>query len=385
MGCGRIAFKELNIPIGKYYASEVDKFAKSQVSLSFPNVIHLGDVRSVDVSKLDKIDFLIGGSPCKDLSFAGKRSGLICNDLDSYLELRSEWLRTKNERLYYHNDKFQESILFWEYVRILKEVKEKNPDAIFFLENVRMKKVQQAIINDALGLRAFQLNSQLFSAQKRDRYYWTNIRTKKVGFFSEVFTDFPAPIDKGLVIADILQEESEIPASFYLSDKAIETGILHKARSKQNGSGFGPKFHTKGEKMGALTVGGKGTSDLVFIGSGINARGAIKMQRTELGKSIRKESRKKGIDFNPYREKELKGIDINKFPTLMTGPVEDNLIGIIKDSKFKVRRITALEATRLQTVPSWYKWDVSDTQIHKMCGNGWTIDAIKYMFSFIKD
>ena len=64
MGCGAIALRELGIKVDRYYASEIDKFAIMQTNHNFPGIIHLGSVLDVDVSKLDRIDLLIGGSPC---------------------------------------------------------------------------------------------------------------------------------------------------------------------------------------------------------------------------------------------------------------------------------------------------------------------------------
>jgi DNA (cytosine-5)-methyltransferase 3A len=51
---------------------------------------------------------------------------------------------------------------------------------------------------------------------------------------------------------------------------------------------------------------------------------------------------------------------------------------------YEVRRLTPLECERLQTVPDNYTNFVSDTQRYKMLGNGWTIDVIAYIFSFLK-
>lgn len=64
MSCWQIALKELNIKVDKYYASEIDKYAIQQSTLNFPNTIQLGSVTEVDVTRLDHIDLLIGGSPC---------------------------------------------------------------------------------------------------------------------------------------------------------------------------------------------------------------------------------------------------------------------------------------------------------------------------------
>lgn len=61
MSCGQIALKELNISVGTYYASEIDKFAIAQTQLNFPNTIQIGDVKKVNVLDLQPIDLLIGG------------------------------------------------------------------------------------------------------------------------------------------------------------------------------------------------------------------------------------------------------------------------------------------------------------------------------------
>lgn len=72
MSCGQIALTELGCFPDKYYASEVDKFAIQQATHVFPDTIQLGDVTKVDVSQLDKIDLLIGGSPCQSFFICGK-------------------------------------------------------------------------------------------------------------------------------------------------------------------------------------------------------------------------------------------------------------------------------------------------------------------------
>ena len=96
MSCGQIALKQLGIISEVYYASEVNKHAIKQTQLNFPNTIQLGDVTQVDVSQLEPIDLLIGGSPCQSFSFAGKRVGMSTTDkeeiytLNRYLELKEE-------------------------------------------------------------------------------------------------------------------------------------------------------------------------------------------------------------------------------------------------------------------------------------------------------
>ena len=103
----RIALERLNIPITNYYASEIDKYAIKVSKENYPDIIHLGDIKDVKASDLPKIDLLIGGSPCQDLSNAQKGLGL----------------------------KGEKSRLFYEYIRLYKEL---NPK-YFLLENVKNK------------------------------------------------------------------------------------------------------------------------------------------------------------------------------------------------------------------------------------------------------
>lgn len=49
----------------------------------------------------------------------------------------------------------------------------------------------------------------------------------------------------------------------------------------------------------------------------------------------------------------------------------------------RIRRLTPTECARLQTIPEWYKWQCSNAQQYKMLGNGWTVEVIKHIFSFI--
>jgi len=127
MSCGQIALKQLGIKVDKYYASEIDKYAIQIAQKNFPNTIHIGDVTKVLAKDLPKIDLLLGGSPCQGFSFAGKQ--LNFND--------------------------SRSKLFFEFVRLLKELKPK----YFLLENVRMKQEYQDVISEHLGVKPIMINS----------------------------------------------------------------------------------------------------------------------------------------------------------------------------------------------------------------------------------
>lgn len=162
MSCGRVALERCGFKINKYYAAEIDKYAITIAANNYLDTIHIGDVTKVKAEDLDSLDLLIGGSPCQGFSFAGKQ------------------LNFEDPR----------SMLFFEFVRLLKECKPK----FFFLENVVMKKEYQDVISSYLGVEPIMLNSAVVSAQSRKRLYWTNI------------PGYTAPEDKGILLKDIVHE-----------------------------------------------------------------------------------------------------------------------------------------------------------------------------------
>lgn len=328
MSCARIALKELGIKVDKYFASEINKYAIAQTQLNFPDTIQLGDVTQVDGYALPKIDLLVGGSPCQGFSFAGKQ------------------LNFKDPR----------SKLFFEYVRILKELRAKNPSIKFMLENVRMRKEYERTITNELGLFPVCINSSLVSAQNRIRLYWTNIRTRTEGLFSEVYTDIPQPKDKGLLLKDIL--ETEVPAKYYLSEKVTNNMLQHLQRQKDKGNGF-----IEGKDT-TLTANAWEQNNLVIERNGVKQ---LNQSKESSGKQ-------------PYQQNRIYDTE-GKSPALMHGNA-GNTIKVFRGGK--IRRLTPLECSRLQTIPSWYVWKCSETQTYKMLGNGWTVEVIKYIFSYLK-
>lgn len=143
MSCGQIALERAGFKVDAYYASEIDTYVKQVTQNNYPNTIQLGDVRDIKGEQLPKIDLLIGGSPCQGFSIAGKK-------------------------LNFDDDR---SKLFFEYVRILEEVK----PTYFLLENVKMTDDIANAIDDLLGVERVFIDSRDFTGHIRKRYYWTNI------------------------------------------------------------------------------------------------------------------------------------------------------------------------------------------------------------------
>lgn len=178
ISCGQIALERCGIKVDKYYASEIKPKAIEITQQHYPNTIQIGDVTKVSFKdgvlytekgnyNVGKIDLLIGGSPCQDFScLKNTRWG----DANGYYGEKSK--------------------LFWEYVRLLKEVKPK----YFLLENVKMKKEYEINISNILGYTPTNINSSLVSFQTRNRLYWTNINKGII----------PLPSDKNISLQDNL-------------------------------------------------------------------------------------------------------------------------------------------------------------------------------------
>jgi DNA (cytosine-5)-methyltransferase 3A len=181
ISCGQIALNKAGIKYDNYYASEINKYSIQVTSKNYPDTIQLGNVSEINVNELPNIDLLIGGSPCQSFSNMGDNTGF---------EGKSK--------------------LFWEFVRILNEVKPK----YFLLENVVMKKEWQDVISEAVGVKPIKINSALLSHQRRNRLYWTNI------------PGITQPNDLDLDFRDII--EQNVHPKYNLTKRAVE-----RVREKQ--------------------------------------------------------------------------------------------------------------------------------------------------------
>ncbi len=176
ISCGRVALERAGIKIDKYYASEIEQRPIEISIKNYPDIIQLGDVTKITKEMVGEIDLIMGGSPCQSFSNAGNRKGFD-----------------------------GKSGLFWEFVRLVNELKPK----YFLLENVKMKQEWQDVISDALGVKPIEINSSLVSGQNRKRLFWTNIPNIK------------QPEDKGILLTDIL--EQEVDQKYYLNESQIKT------------------------------------------------------------------------------------------------------------------------------------------------------------------
>lgn len=212
ISCGRVALERAGIPVDVYYASEIDKYAIQVAQNNYPDTIQIGDIRKIDFSEyVDKIDLIIGGSPCQDLS--------------NYKYDRGEVKGLEGDK----------SSLFYYFVKAIRTIKPK----YFLLENVATMQQKWAdIISKELGVKPIRIESALVSAAERHRLYWTNIPVNTL------------PQDKHLCLKNILLPESEIPekywykkypVNFYGEDKKV-CAIIQLNGHRQTKEVYSPNF-----------------------------------------------------------------------------------------------------------------------------------------------
>jgi DNA-cytosine methyltransferase len=346
MSCGQIALNRLGIKYENYFASEIDIYAIKVTQHNYPKTIQLGDINNWRNWNIDfsTIGLVTGGFPCQAWSTAGKQLG----------------------------DKDERGKLFWVMLEIIKHIKSLNPNVIFLLENVKMKKDFEEYITfhteQALGkVEKYLINSALVSAQTRWRYYWTNI------------PNVTQPKDKGITWGDVREHNVEAD-KYYYTEKALQW--LAKESRKKNKT---LKVHTDDEKMQMLEASHhKKYSAQRFFGiveSAEQAVGAIRGRYLVNGKRQDGEQLTAGLTTQ-YIEFRYDG----KTNTLFTVSKDNVVVPFtlpdrVPASEFLFRYITPVECERLQTVPDFYTSVVSDTQRYRMLGNGWTVDVICHIFS----
>ena len=351
---GYTACELAEIPVTSYYSAEIDKYAIQVSDAIHPNQTRLGDVTKWREWDIDwsSIDLMLGGFPCQAWSVAGKQLG----------------------------DKDQRGMLFWVMLDIFKHVRQHNPNAHFLIENVKMKAEFEKYITyhteQALGVVYKTLiNSALVSAQNRQRYYWTS---------------FPVgqPADRGITWGDVREHGVEWSPIYY-SDKALEWIGKHGTR---NGKRL--KIHDEMEKMQMIEASHfKKYSSQRFFGI-IDTPAQITGRR--LNTQGRREDYNKDIKTTQCLEVRG-GEKVNCLTTVR----KDVVISVLPIGRYPdvfnqleegkhYRYITTRECFRLQTVPEHYidkilNCGVSNTQLYKIAGNGWTDEVIAHILRGINN
>lgn len=319
-----LACDKAGIEVGKCYYSEIDKYANQVTEKNYPNDIQLGDVTKWREWNIDwaSIDLVGAGFPCQAWSVAGHQLG----------------------------DKDERGMLFWTTLEIIAEVLKHNPKAKFLMENVKMKKEFEEYIThhttEALGyVEKTLINSALVSAQNRNRYYWTNFEVTQ-------------PNDKSILLCDILEEASN--------------ELRHCQRIKEGNKGHIANatdikrvYGQDGKAPTLTTMGGGHREPKVLINESATKQDKSYTLTAAYGGAVA---------WNSCERKQRTMV-----PVCESDSVEPNVYnGVL------YRKLTPVECERLQTIPDNWTDCVSKTQRYKMIGNGWNIDVIAHILSFIK-
>lgn len=269
ISCGRVALERAGIKVDKYYSCEIDKDAIYISNKNYPDIIQLGDINNLDLSKIDKIDMVIGGSPCTYWSCARTTGGR----------------EITNSGIGYE--------LFLKYSEILKLA---NPKYFLYENNKSISSYIKKSISKELDVEYIEINSSLVSAQQRERLYWTNI------------PNVSQPTDRNIKMKDIVNKER---IWFEIQPWSLKV--------------WGTK-----RKVDTLRL---LSTDKSFC---------ITTNKTH--------------PKNHY---------LNNDRTMMT-------------------RLCSEEVEKLQTLPTGYTSGIPEGKRFKCVGNGWTVDVVAHIFSFIK-
>ena len=402
ISCGRLALERAGIPVEKYYASEIDKYAIQVTQKNYPDTIQVGDVTKLNYLELLDIDMVIGGSPCQDLSIAKQnREGL----------------------------RGARSGLFWKYVEALEVIHPK----WFLLENVAsMRKEDRDAITATLKkiypeTECIMINSALVSAQQRKRYYWTNWHVEQ-------------PQDKGILLKDILESGQVIrgdkshavissagrttereyfkknqgdlkayclDANYYKGGSLEHNLEKHNRelvavpcamRTREDELGKFKRLETKDDgKANSLTS----VQTDSMVAEPITKRSLNNLRTPEDKANCLLSTSWKGAQANgmtnvPERIGELDGLGKGQANRIYSvrgksvclnangggGGAKTGLYKVdLPDGDYIIRKLTPVECERLQTLPDGWTSGVSSTQRYKQVGNGWTVDVIAWIFS----
>ena len=316
MSFGRMALDTMGVKVDNYYSSEIDKYANQAAQALFPDTTQLGDVTQWRKWDIDWASInLVTG-------------GFPCQAWS----MAGKQLGDKDER----------GMLFWTMLDIMMHIKYHNPKADFLIENVKMKKEFEQYITthteNALGkVHKILINSALVSAQNRNRYYWTSFA-------------FEQPEDKGVLLKDIIEKNAD--EKYNLTDKCV-----NRIKRYNNAD----KMLDDQDKSLCLVAGyHKLGRDNTYIHIANPCNFIKSAAEGGRGFEVRKDDKANCLLSDGHQSRWL------------------------ANDGAKYRKLTPRECFRLQTVPEHHidtllSAGISNTQLYKMCGNGWTHDVITHI------
>ena len=382
-----IPAKQFNIETIAF--SEIDKYANAVLRYRFPNIPNLGDVGKIDTSKLSHVDLITGGTPCQDLSVAGKGAGL----------------------------KGKRSGLFFHFIRIVRNVQ----PSYFIWENVKgalssnngwdFTRVQIEMEQAGYSIEWRVLNAKDFGVpQNRERVFVLGTRGEGR---REVL---PQPEGTGQALKELTQKVSDAQRIYDTKGSAkslkalggglgAKTGLYVEPNSNGNVHALDSNYW-KGtntldksrrsqviEPRAVLTPGRpekrqngrrfKNPGEPSFTLTGQDKHGVMVKEVTKKGYDMATEG--DSINFSVLNSKTLRGrVGKGVANTLDTASNQATIDG------YRIRRLTPIECERLMGLPdNWTKigilnnkkTPISDTQRYKLCGNGVVTTVVKAIYS----
>ena len=287
------------------------------------------------------------------------------------------------------------------------------------------------IISKTLGINEIRINANLVSAQNRERWWWTNIGVESQGLFGHLSSIIKQPKDKGILLKDILQPNEEVDSKYFLSDKMISY-LLGAKRAVTPVTPVTPKYNTltadyyktptDGQYLKTVRQinpsnesGGKQPfqQNMVYDSEGIapalcSAKSDLLVYscdfRSDDGLSVIKDGKNqtlraeaggvlqgRGVLTLKQENKLNFDVDTNKSNCLTAaigrgGNFSEYMDAVSKVSKLTgtIRKLTPIECERLQCVSDNYSSVVSDSNRYKQLGNGWNVDVVAHIFSYLK-
>lgn len=435
MACGMLAFQKAGIKVDNYYAYEIDKYAIQTATHNFPLIQECGDVFNADFSKYHGIDYLVGGSPCTYWSIAQSPDKRETTASGIGWELFSQYVRALHEAepkfFIYENNKsmsmaIRESItetfgfepicinsalvsaqnrqrLYW--------VGKRNADGTYSKVEVEQPKDKRILLKDVLdGVTDREKGRAVIGSTGRttEREYFKkfqgNMSFEPVGTTQngksyclsagysngsgENIGNYAAhTLQKGCksmvaepVNTTIEGKSQTLKAQYSNTDinnicrytstygasgvaepviSSVQVGALPRPNGELSLSQAFRVYDTNAKSVTLKAGGGGAGGKTGLYAIPIEFDGEIPVKAIS------------AADGKTYTVYEVKGGNIT---------IKDRAYPIkLDDGYYIIRKLTVSECKRLQTVPEWYKFPVSNTQAYKMLGNGFTINVIAHL------
>ena len=335
ISCGRLALERAGLPVECYDAFEIDKYAVTVSERNYPDIVHHGDVFDGDFTKFKGYDLLLGGSPC------------------TYWSIAKKGRETTSDGMGFR--------LFMEYIRALRE----SGCKYFLYEN--NYSIHQNIkdeISNYLGVEPILMNSALVSAQNRKRCYWTNI------------PNVVQPEDKGILLADILENGMPWQDKSYCMTASYDGAVIYNTLERKQRTMVAMPV---GAAQRGRYVDGEKTEQHIEVREDGKSNCLTTVQKDSLVCSpVRIGHYGKGGQGQRIYSVVGKSVTLSA-----NGGGQGAKTGLYKidlpDGDYIIRKLTPIEAERLQTLPDNYTAGISNTQRYKCIGNGWTVDVITHI------